>query len=463
MEGVFVTEVARRLPLAEAVLVVLRYVCEGKFLDAVFKCHRSRAYERALSFESMVHLLADALLQHGGRAHPVLERAAEAKQLETSMQAFYGKLRRMPTCLSQGFLREATLRMADLTGPSDRPSRVPRSLRAFEVVMVDGKKLKYLAKRLLAARAYKGSVLGGKFLAAWWLNREQVLAIEATLDGEANDGPLVPGLVQQVRGCLSGELLLVADSQFCDLTQPARFAAAGACFLVRYHPKSRFTRDVSVPQRSGSDAQGRAYTEEWGWLGRGPRRLFVRRIAVQRPDDAELVVVTDLLDADQYPACELLQLYFLRWDIETVFQRLSQVLHLRRLIGSTAEATIFQAALCCVLYNVLELLRSYVGTDQGIGRQEISLPKLCTDVEEELIAWHRLIDRPCTPRLVPPRTGPKTAKRLTKLLGSRWLPRWRKAASPKHGPRPKKQSLPGGHTSIYRLIQKSRQPVGCRT
>jgi hypothetical protein len=58
--------------------------------------------------------------------------------------------------------------------------------------------------------------------------------------------------------------------------------------------------------------------EDWGWLGcqRAKHRRFVRRITLYRPGEETLILITDLLDATQHPATDLLALYLARWGIE---------------------------------------------------------------------------------------------------------------------------------------------------
>ena len=49
-----------------------------------------------------------------------------------------------------------------------------------------------------------------------------------------------------------------------------------------------------------------------------------------------------------------------RWQIETVFQQITEVFELRHLIGSTPQATVFQASLCLVMYNGQILQRNWM-------------------------------------------------------------------------------------------------------
>ena len=52
-------------------------------------------------------------------------------------------------------------------------------------------------------------------------------------------------------------------------------------------------------------------------------------------------LVTDLLDGEMFPASDLLDAYLLRWEIERVFQQITEVFSLESLIGSTPEAVVF--------------------------------------------------------------------------------------------------------------------------
>ena len=112
-------------------------------------------------------------------------------------QAGYGKLRRLPIDVSHAFLVGCSLQLAELF-PDEITSPMPECLMDWQVFGVDGKKLKKLAKRLKPARGVDGKLLGGKTLVARDLHLGVAVAMQAHLDGEANDGPLVPGLLEQI-------------------------------------------------------------------------------------------------------------------------------------------------------------------------------------------------------------------------------------------------------------------------
>jgi len=373
--------------------------------------------------------------------------------LQATPRAVYGKLGRVPLELSQAFLSGATTRLQQVM-PSTMVSSLPESVRRFSIFVVDGKKIKRLAKRLKVLRDFRGQALGGKGVVALHLNTQLAVAMEASPDGEANDAPLTPGLVEQVRALHSGEPLYVADRQFCDLTIPALMVEQGGHFLIRFSKKMRFFPEKSAVSQ---DRQGRTIVEEWGWLGAvgESRRMYVRRVTLERPGEEEVAVVTDLLDAETFPAQDLLDLYLQRWTIERVFQQVTEVFDLQHLIGSTPQGSLFQFALCLLLYNLIQVVRGYVAELQNRPLETISSELLFRDVRDEMIAAAKFIDRAELIDLLDrPCSATQIRHRLHDLLANSWTPLWLKSPPRKKPtqPPPPKIAVRGGHFSAHKKI-----------
>jgi hypothetical protein len=454
MQADFAREVLGRLPLAEAVLTLWRWVADPLFLLSVFARHRGAGYEKVLSFGGLVQLIADALLEHQGSGRKSFLRAQERGELETSVQAVYQKLGRVPLGLSEAWLAESTERVRPVY-PASAALVLPPSVQALRVIVVDGKAIKRVAKRLKPLQGRQGGLLGGKALVALELSSGLVVALATDPDGETNDAKLVPALLPQVRRHVAGERVWVADRQFCDLTQTAAFATAQDHFVVRYHPKTHFCPDRTHPAHYGHDSQGRAWVEDWGWLGgeRAKQRRFVRRITLYRPGEETLILITDLLDAAQYPASELLVLYLARWGIERVFQQITEVFHLHALIGTTPQGTIFQLAFCLLLYNLLQMVRAYVATAQTRPPETISTELLFDDVQRQLVALTELVPPPQVESLFAPLPSPNSlSEQLTKLLETVWTPRWLKAPAKQPKAPTARKAIRGNQTSVYRLL-----------
>jgi hypothetical protein len=449
-------ELVNRMPLAESAFWLWREVFDEARLQDLWGRYRGRCYEKVISFPTMVHLVADALLQYRGSGRRSFEKNIEQKQLSASAAAAFGKLARLPTGLSQGLLEEGTAALAELF-PSYALRELPASLREFEVLILDGKAIKKVAKRLKPLRGLPGGMLGGKALVALQWTTGLAVAMQTHVDGEANENRLVGELMPRLRALVPGPRLFVADRGFCDLVQTARFTAeTGDHFLVRYRRNTQFTVDPERKARKGKDARGYQYVETWGWLGTESNkgRRYVRRIHLRRPDeDEDLVLITDLLDADKYPASELLTLYHERWGIEQLFQKVTEVFGLARLIGGTPKACIFQFALCLMLHNTVQALTGYVAEAQKCAPEDLSPEKLFDDLHEQLIAWSVFFEPAQTILLfhdLP--TKKEIMQRLRKALAHAWSDTWRKSpVQERHGSTHAHHGR--CHGSVYRILK----------
>ena len=113
MDG-FDKEVCRRLLLAEAALRILDYVCQEEFPEAILVRHHGRSDADVLTFATLVRLVSDALLEYEGSGRQAFERGREAGELDAVSRVVYGKLARVPLCLSVGLLAEAMARLNEL-------------------------------------------------------------------------------------------------------------------------------------------------------------------------------------------------------------------------------------------------------------------------------------------------------------------------------------------------------------
>ena len=72
-----IRDLMARMPLAEAVLTLWRWVADAALLDQIFEQNRGRCYEKILSFSFLVYLIRDALLEFNGSGRRTMEKAEE--------------------------------------------------------------------------------------------------------------------------------------------------------------------------------------------------------------------------------------------------------------------------------------------------------------------------------------------------------------------------------------------------
>lgn len=453
----FNREVLQRLPLADAVLSLWAFVMDPAFLDGVFQRHRGRSFEQALKFPVFVELIADALVQHRGSGRQAFQRALEHDTLPTSVEAAYGKLRRVPLSLSEGFLEDSTARLRELRSSADPVVDWPASLREFTPVIVDGKKLKKVAKRLAVARGQPGKLYGGKLLVAYVPTEGLARSFSADPDGEANDCKLMPALIARARPAIAGTRLWILDRQFCDLTQPPLLTQDGDHFVIRFHPKNHFEWDPSRAVVTSQDAAGRNLIDEWGWMGspQSKHRLSVRRSRLQRPGEEEIILITDLLDETQYSAADLLAAYLHRWGIERVFQQITEVFSLQQLIGSTPQATIFQGAFCLLLYNMLQVVRQQIAAAQSepCAASKLSIEEIFRDTTRQLTGLTELVKPVEAAALIPAHRSIEALKQHLAQRLSVPIPKlWWKTTNQRPRKQKPTQTKSGAHTSVAKLL-----------
>jgi hypothetical protein len=458
----YAVETLARLPLAEAFYDLWAFIANDSLLQPLFAQHRGRCYEDKLAFTDLVEVLAEALTRHHGSGRPAIVKAIERQDLPCQARAVYGKLARLPLPLAEAVLSSLTARLRPLFPAGLYRSELPTCLAHLAVIVLDGKKIKNAAKRLLATRGLPGKLFGGKLLAAYLPAEGLAVALAADADGEANDIPQVPRLLPLARAAVAGPRLWVADAQFCDLDQPALFTQEGDHFLLRFTLRNSFHPDATKPALTGTNRQGQAYRQDWGWMGSpsDARRRYVRRIVVERPGDEAVIVVTDLLDAQEYPAEDLLAVYGDRWQIETVFQQITEVFELRHLIGCTPQATVFQASLCLVIYNILQLIRGYIAAarPEPTKVEELSAEMIFRDLHEELISLHKTLKvEELLAVLRQPPSGEQLQARLRERLGGVWSSLWKKVVNKNPRSHKPKAKQSGAHTSVHKILQKAKE------
>ena len=450
----------KRGPLAASFLLLWSYVANDKILEVLFERHRGRCYNDRLTFAELCGVLVDAVTRSKGSGRKALAHAREREQLSSKARAFYGKLGRLPLALAEGFLSHLTSLLLPLFPTRLYRSKLPSCLNHFAVVVLDGKKIKEAAKRLLPTRNLAGKLFGGKILAAYLPQNGLVVAMAADPDGEANDIRLLPRTLELTRQAVAGPRLWVVDAQFCDLDQPKRFCQDEDHFLARFSYRNSFTADPDRQACQGSNYQGMKYTEEWGWMGveSDPRRIYLRRITLERPGEEPVAVVTDLLDEKDYPAADLLQTYLARWQIENVFQQITEVFGLRQLIGSAPGATVFQASLCCVIYNMLQVIRGYIGENRKESLDEISSENIFESLNEELVGLHRFVGKTLVGLVQENQveTAKQMRERLRSSLGGLWEERWKKATNKKRRKHHEKAKQSGAHTSVHKVLTQAK-------
>ena len=461
-DDVFSATVLEKLPLTDSVWRLLHFTMTDDWLEDLWSRKRGRCYEQDLKFSTLAHLIADALLEHGGSGHQAFERARDTAILPVSITSAYEKLGNLPLPVSETLLAEGTRRMSAVLPEIPAVDPLPKCWADSEVFGADGKAIKHVKRLLKPLRGLQAGILGARASVGLDLRTGLAVAMVGHLDGEAGEAALTDVLLLTLaRTAGPRPWVVVLDRLYCNLSFPQQVRKAGGHFLIRYCSNTTFVPDATRPAQESRDAQGCRIVQEWGWLGKveSADRQYVRRITKHWPDGKELGVVTDLLDEAKYPAEAMLSTYQSRWGIETVFHQVTDVFSLRHLIGTMPKAVLFQLSFCLLLYNALQVVRAHLASFQECEAKTISNEKLFYDVKRQLVAVSELVE---VDYLISSLGQVSTAAELRETMWERlrgaWSDRWWKAPSSGRGGHQKaKTRVLGNHTSTYRVLQQTRQ------
>jgi Transposase DDE domain len=201
--------------------------------------------------------------------------------------------------------------------------------------------------------------------------------------------------------------VLVADRGFCSFAHLAQLLASGFFGVFRLHQKTivsfrkgRLHMPPRPRHKMWKGVKGLPRSRWVRWLGRRdqlveyfkptqppkwitaqayaalPAAIVVRelRFAIALPGmrTKEVTLVTTLLDAERYPAAELAQLYFDRWQVEVNLRHLKQTLHLDVLRSKTVAGVHKELCMIALAYNLVRLVMVEAARRQQVQPDRVS-------------------------------------------------------------------------------------------
>ncbi len=178
--------------------------------------------------------------------------------------------------------------------------------------------------------------------------------------------------------------IFLGDKGFCsyyDLSSLKDRGIDSVITLARRHPvtegeavKVLGADDLLIQWKkpSGSKASSHA-KEDWEAL---PETLLLRQIKVKVNQPGFRVtmfhIITTLLDPDEYPAHELADLYFQRWDVELFFRDIKTTMGMDILRCKTPDMIRKEILMHFIAYNCIRWLMFEAAEEKGVSVSRIS-------------------------------------------------------------------------------------------
>lgn len=422
----------------------------GDRLDEVFDQNRGRQYDDTIKFSTVAMTMAEIALGTLKNRNQAYRKYKQ--ELQTSVEAYYGKLNRTEPGVSEAVVRYSAGQASQLLDQLGfQPWEVLPGYRCFSI---DGNHLQKTEKRLKETRGLCAAPLPGTTVARF--DHQTGLFDQAYLleDAHAQESTVLDRVLED----LSENDLVIADRHFCIVRFLMKLAARCGFFVIRQHGRLKGTL-LGKRRRRGRIDSGIVY-EQTLEIGDGDETLVVRRITVEldeptRDGDTTIHILSNVQDAS---ACELAELYRQRWEIENAFHVLTMTLHCEIKSNCHPRCALFLFCMAMLAYNCRQVLLAALHAEHDQEDVEaMSQYQVALDIVSPMEGMLTAIDESEWSELTP-QHGRGIAKFLRRVSRHVDVASYRKSVrGVKHPPPQRKRCKAGTHVSTHRLLQDRKQ------
>lgn len=212
-------------------------------------------------------------------------------------------------------------------------------------------------------------------------------AVLAACFGPESEGELP--YAQRLLSCLDRSMLLLADAGFDAVEFLRQVGGTGAQFLVRSSARRCPTIQRRLPDGSYLARLSAPYRAGHGYSAL-PVRVIEAWVTVTLADGTvrrePWRLVTSLLDAERYPARELVDLYHRRWQVETTYFSIKATMLDGRVLRSRSVPGLDQEvyALLTVYQALIRTASDAVASRPGLAMERISFTVLVNAAADQV-------------------------------------------------------------------------------
>jgi hypothetical protein len=373
-------------PVSVMARALLEHALDPSPIDDLFNRTATVQYQDKLLFSTVVDMMGLIVCGISKSVHSVFHSRRD--WFPVALTNVYQKLDGIELPVMQQLVRDNASRLAELVRALG--ATLPELLPGFSVKILDGNCLASTDHRIKELRPLASAPLPGKTLNVFDPQLGLVTDVFPCEDGHAQERALLGPVLETVQ---EGELW-VEDRNFCTVGWISGVVRRRAHVLVREHQGLPWTaqeelRYVDRVETGEVWEQKVTLTPEQGVVTREDgsplvlRRIVIRLDKPTRDGEMEVAVLTDLT-AEQADTLTLARLYLKRWQIETVFQVLTEVLKCEHARLGYPPAALFAFCVTVMAYNVLAVMKAALRVVHGAEKvqNEVSLYHVTTEVQE---------------------------------------------------------------------------------
>jgi hypothetical protein len=442
---------AKKAPAAVLVRAVLQRDLNPERMDKLFHDTAELQYENILLFSTVMMLMCDVIL----KSVPSLNRAylLHQEEIPVSIKALYDKVNGLETAISRELVADSFRNLSPVVDQLN--AKHAPLLPGFRTLILDGNHFGATQRRLKELRNKIAGPLPGQVLALFDPEYEMIRDVIPCEDGHAQERALLGPILEQIRP----KDCLVADRNFCVIAFFAGVAARGVSFVIRHHGQLKCWKAVSEQKFIGATETGDVYEqriiikqEKTGTVLK-LRRITVKLKQKTRDGDKEIHILTNL-KWQEATAIQVSELYRKRWQIEGMFQDLTQSLQCEIDTLAYPRAAVFAFCLAVKAYNAVSLVRAALRSRWGEETvAELSWYHLCSETSSVWAGMEIAVEPKEWSRLIDGLSVSSYGKLLRELAGRMNVSKYRRSRrGPKSKPPPKQGSSDEPHVSTAKIL-----------
>ncbi|MGK7937571.1 MAG: transposase [Xenococcaceae cyanobacterium] len=441
-------------PITVMVRGIMERIFEPTALDELFETHTVKQYTRELLFSNVVSLMS--LVVSG--IHPSVSAAYKAleKDLGVSRPALYGKLNGMELGISQALVRYSASNLESLI--CELKVNQTKLLAGYEIKIADGNHLSGTEHRLKVLRNNLAKALPGKSIAVLDPQKMLVTDIFLNQDGHAQERTMLSSILETIQP----RTVWIADRNFCTRQFLFGIVQRSSDFIIRQH-KSLPVQEISSLEKTGETKTGEVFEQQVQITDSHGSNLQLRRVVIQlnqptRHGDKEVAILTHL-PPSVADAQRIAKLYLKRWNIEGMFQVITDTFNCELNTLGYPQAALFVFCVAVVAFNILSTVKAALQSVHGVGKVEAGLSDYYL-VEEVRATYRGMAIALPTPLWLPitQMTLTEFAHTLRQWASSVHLKRFCSSPRQKKKLKPKPTYDPKHpHRSTARLLQQHKQ------
>jgi hypothetical protein len=441
-------------PLTVMTRALLENALQPGPIDEMFERTATVQYTDKLLFSTVVDMMG--LVVCGIYESPHALYLSQPELFPVALTNVYEKLNGIELPVMQQLVRDNAARLTDVVVALG--GALPELLPGFRVKILDGNCIAGTHHRIKELRDIAAAPLPGKTLNVFDPQLGLITDVFPCEDGHAQERAMLGPVLDSVQ---EGELW-IDDRNFCTVGWLCGVVLRRkAHVLVREHKGLPWTavddlRYIGRVETGAVWEQNVTVTAEDGAVLK-LRRILIKLDEPTRDGEMELAVLTDLT-AEQADALTLARLYRERWQIETVFQVLTETLKCEHPARGYPKAALFAFCVTVVAYNILAVIKAALRVVHGTAKveNEVSLHHVTTEIRRTYAGMMVAI-RP--PEWLPFRgmTATELANTLRELATRVDLAKYKKAPTKPKKPKTRRKYDPKHpHVSTAKVLAASR-------